>query len=353
MRGLLPIVSSVIAVALAAPLTAAAAPPAAAVRVDQLGFASGERKIAYLLAANVRPAAAFEVVDAAGAVVFSGRAGASRGRWSKRYRAVQPLDLSGLTAPGTYWIQVAGTPAVSSPPFHIGNPAELFRGRVADVVSFFQAQRDGGDVVRGALHRKPAHLNDHELAWYAWPHYESADSDVIVGNALTPLRGPPVDLEGGWLDAGDFVKFTHTIAYADALLFASERAMGTTAPATLDPEARFGLRWLQRAWNPRTGVLALQVGIGSGNEAGTFRGDHDVWRLPERDDALTGAVNRYLTHRPAFRANGPGTPLPPNLAGRVTAAFALAAQIDAGRDRATSPARAGGRGGNLRCGPRA
>ena len=100
----------------------------------------------------------------------------------------------------------------------------------------------------------------------------------------------------------------------------------------LDAEARFGLRWLGKAWNPRTGVLALQVGIGSGNKAGTFNGDHDVWRLPERDDALRGAANRYLTRRPAFRANAPGTPLPPNLAGRVTAAFALAAQLDARRN---------------------
>ena len=141
-----------------------------------------------------------------------------------------------------------------------------------------------------------------------------------------------MDLEGGWLDAGDFIKFTHTTAYADTLLFASERALGGSSPATLDPEARFGLRWLAKAWDPRAGVLALQVGIGSGNTAGTFNGDHDVWRLPQLDDALTGPANRYLTRRPAFRANDPGTPLPPNLAGRVTAAFALAAQVDAGRN---------------------
>ena len=42
----------------------------------------------------------------------------------------------------------------------------------------------------------------------------------------------------------------------------------------------------------------------------------------------------YLRDRPAFRANAPGTPVPPNLAGRVAAAFALAAQID------TDPAQA-------------
>jgi hypothetical protein len=335
MRLFRPLIGTAIAVALVAPASATAAAPAAAVRVDQLGFAPGETKVAYLLARSARPGAAFSVVDGSGRVVLSGHAGASRGRWNARFRAVQPLDLSALTTPGTYRIEIAGPPAITSPPFRIGSPAALFRGRVADVVAFFQVQRDGADVIAGPLHRRPAHLRDRKLTYYAWPRYESADSDTILGRALRPL-GETIDLEGGWLDAGDFIKFTHTIAYADTLLLAAQRTMGATAPATLDPEIRFGLRFLRKAWNPRTGVLALQVGIGSGNKAGTFSGDHDVWRLPERDDALSGAGNRYLKTRPAFRANDPGTPLPPNLAGRVSAAFALAAQIDAKR----SPARA-------------
>ena len=113
----------------------------------------------------------------------------------------------------------------------------------------------------------------------------------------------------------------------------------TRAPPALVPEARFGLDWLRKAWDPQQKVLYLQVGIGSGNQQGTFNGDHDLWRLPERDDSLTGSANRYLRNRPAFRANDPGTPLPPNLAGRVAAAFALAAQVDAKtpRRRARSP----------------
>jgi hypothetical protein len=193
------------------------------VRVDQLGFSPGETKIAYLLTATAQPGAAFIVVDSSGDIAFSGLADASRGRWNKRYGAVQPLDLSALTAPGTYRIVVAGPPTATSPPFRVAGAGELFRGRVAEIVSFFQAQRDGGDVVAGPLQRKPAHRNDRALSWYAWPHYESADSDVIVGSALIPLGGPRVDLEGGWVDAGDFVKFTHTTAYADTLLFASER----------------------------------------------------------------------------------------------------------------------------------
>jgi hypothetical protein len=304
---------------------------APAIRVDQLGYASNERKVAYLIAPAPVRRARFEVVDANGRVVLRARAGRSRGRWNRHYRAVQPLNLSALRSPGTYRVKTRGA---NSPPFRIAPSPVLFAPRVADAVAFFQAQRDGPDVIPTVMERKPAHLNDRASAIYAAPRYESAGSDVIVGG-LKRIGGP-VDLAGGWVDAGDFIKFTHTTAYADALLFAAERTLGAAAPPALDAEARFGLAWLSKAWLPARGVMMLQVGIGSGNRHGTFNGDHDVWRLPERDDSLPGAKNRYLRHRPAFRANAPGTKLPPNLAGRVAAAFALAAQVDAAQE----PARA-------------
>jgi hypothetical protein len=239
------------------------------------------------------------------------------------------LDFTGLRTPGRYRLRVAG---VRSPRFRVSQ--SLFRPRVADAVEFFQAQRDGADVIPGTLRRRPAHLNDRTADLYAHPRYDGPDSDVIVGRSLKRIGGP-VDAEGGWMDAGDFIKFAHTTAYAASLLLIVERELGTRAPPSLDAEARFGLDWLDKAWRESDGTMLLQVGIGSGNEAGTFNGDHDVWRRPERDDALRGARNRYLRRRPVFLANAPGTPLPPNLAGRTAAAFALAAQLD----RTTDPAR--------------
>jgi glycosyl hydrolase family 9/cellulase-like Ig domain-containing protein len=297
---------------------------AAAVRADQLGFAPGEAKIAYLLGGPSR-AEQFSVVDGAGRTVLRGRAGATRGRWNARYGSVRPLDLTRLRAPGTYRVRAAG---ITSSPFRIGPPAVLFSPRVADVVAFFTAQRDGAKVVPGPLRRRPAHLRDRTAPLYEWPRYEGPDSDVILGRTLRPLGGR-VDLEGGWVDAGDFIKFTHTTAYADTLLLAARRALGAEAPAGLDAEIRFGLAWLGKAWDQRRGIMYIQVGIGSGNNTGSFNGDHDLWRLPERDDHLSGASNRYLRDRPAFRANRAGAPVPPNVAGRVAAAYALAAQVDA------------------------
>jgi endoglucanase len=302
------------------------------VRVDQLGFAPDETKVAYLLARRPASGARFQVLDAAGSVVLTGRAGPSRGRWNQRYHAVHALGVSALRAPGSYRIRAAGA---TSPPFTIAPRAELLAPRVADAVTFFQAQRDGADVIPGALHRRPAHRNDRRAAIYAHPRYDGPDSDVIKGRSLKRV-GAPVDVEGGWEDAGDFVKFTHATAYASTLLLVARRALGADAPPTLEPEARHGLAWLDKAWLEQEKVLLMQVGIGSGNARGTFNGDHDVWRLPSKDDDLAGRRNRYLRHRPVFRANDPGRAVPPNLAGRVAAAFALAAQLDAGSD----PARA-------------
>jgi hypothetical protein len=319
----------VVAALLLALPAASAARDRPVVRVDQLGYAPGEHKVAYLLAPQRHAHARFAVLDRDGHAVLRGHAGRSRGRWNRRYGAVQPLDLSALHTPGTYRIRAAGA---LSPRFRIGSA--LFLPRVGEAVEFFQAQRDGANVIAGPLHRRPAHLNDRHASLYAHPRYDGPDSDVIVGRSLKRIGGP-VDVEGGWMDAGDFVKFTHTTAYAATLLLVARRELGAAAPATLEPEARFGLDWLDKAWLD-DGSMLMQVGIGSGNKRGTFYGDHDLWRLPEKDDALTGRANRYLRVRPVFRANAPGTPLPPNLAGRTAAAFALAAQLDA----TAQPARA-------------
>lgn len=324
------LISLLLVASLFMPLGAGAATPKGQVRVDQVGYTVEQSKVAWLLAPRLRAAQVFHVEARDGTVAFTATAGTSTGRWNRVYRAVQPLDFSDLRRPGEYRIIVPGNPGAASPWFRIGAAWQLVDPLIGDTVTFFQAQRDGPDVIPGDLGRKPSHLNDSAAAMYQWPDYPDPDSDAIDGD-LTPLGGT-TDLSGGWFDAGDFIKFSHTTAYADALLWAAQRELGAAAPETLIPEARFGLDWLAKAWHPDTGALDLQVGIGGGDIQGTYVGDHDVWRLPETDDALTDASNRYLSHRPAFAANAPGAPLPPNLAGRVAAAFALAAQVTAASD---------------------
>src|SRR3954469_13928510 len=261
-----------IAVGLGAAMLAAApaaARPAPQVRVDQLGYAPGEAKVAYLLAPRALRNARFRVTNAARQTVFRGRAGKRRGGWTRGYRAVQPLDLSGLRTPGRYRVRVR---RARSPRFRIAGPAALLRPRIAESVAFFRAQRD------------TAHRNDAHAALYADPSYDGPDSDVIRGRSLKRIGGT-VDAADGWVDAGDFIKFTHTTAYATALLLIARRELGAAVAPELEPEARFGLAWLDKAWQD-DGTMLLQVGIGSGNKSGTFNGDHDVWRLPQKDDGL-------------------------------------------------------------------
>jgi hypothetical protein len=315
--------AAVVVVTLSASFAASAsATPAASgfVRVDQVGYASGEAKQAYLMTTGPAPGAAFTVVDERGRTVLGATAGARLGSWNAAYPDVYALDLTRLRRPGTYRVRAAGA---TSPAFRVGD-ARMFRRPADDAAGFFGTQRDGAHVLPGELRRRPSHLNDRTASVYDWPAFTGEDTDEIKGG-LKRIGGP-VDVEGGWFDAGDFLKFTHTAAFADTLLWAARRDGGP------DPrvagEARYGLDWLGKMWDGRSKTLYLQVGIGSGNDQGTFAGDHDTWRLPEADDHDTAAGHQFIRNRPVFRAAAPGQQISPNLAGRVSAAFALAAQVE-------------------------
>ena len=265
-------------------------PPARAalpgeIRVNQQGYLPGEPKVA-LLMAPASVSGSFEVEDQLGDVVLTGTIPAgSEGAWNSGFPEIYRLDLSALTAPGTYHVVVGGAVSATSPEFEIADAETLYRELLTDGVRFDQAQRDGAQVIPGTLGRRPAHLLDRSARVYAWPHMVRGE-DLITDQDLDP-SGTRADVEGGWADAGDYLKFTHSSAYNDVLLFTSARLLGGRAPTPLLTEARFGARWLAKMWDRRTGTLHLQVGIGSGNRAGTFYGDHDGWRLPEADDHNT------------------------------------------------------------------
>jgi hypothetical protein len=316
------LVAAVLTGVVVAPAQAA---PAGHIRLDQIGFGTAEAKHAYVLggAANTK----FTVVDSSGRTVLTGRTGASTGSWSDKFPAVHPIDFSAVKTAGTYRIKVG---SATSTPFKIDSLARLFQPVANNTVEFFQAQRDGASVIPGRLNRKPAHLTDRDAMVYEEPVFKGEGGDQIAA----PLKatGVKVDLEGGWFDAGDFVKFTHASSYSTASMLLALRNKHNDA---LYEEAEFGLKWLDKAWDEKTGVLYAQVGIGTGSEEFGFVGDHDVWRLPEADDKLDvkpGDSQYYIKYRPVFRANKPGEKISPNLVGRVAGSFALAAQIESRRN---------------------
>ncbi|MEV6580488.1 glycoside hydrolase family 9 protein [Streptomyces sp. NPDC051582] len=298
----------------------------ALVRVDQAGYVADGTKTAVVMGPrDALAGAGFAVLDVKGRSVLTGRIGPRTGSWNERFPSVRTVDLSALTAPGTYRLTLTGTAAGASPRFRVAPARELMAPLVEQNVRFFQAQRDGGEVVAEVLHRKASHLSDRRATVYETPRF-STDGTSLEERGLTPAGGP-VDVSGGWFDAGDFLKFTHTASYAVVQMFLARREM--PAAAGLSAEAEHGVRWLERMWDGPTGTLYAQVGLGAGNEG--IGNDHDVWRLPEADDALgtaPGDRNHVLRYRPVFRANEPGERISPNLAGRVAAAFALAAQAE-------------------------
>jgi len=324
--------------------TAVVQPAGAAVtgliRVDQVGYRTGEAKTAYLMTASAVPGARFAVRDTRGNAVLTGKVKPNAGRWSAAYKAVHPIDFSGLTRPGTYRITVSGDARAESPAFRIASGRDLLSPLVNDTVAFFQVQRDGANVVPGILDREPSHLTDRRAIVYEHPVFEGDGGDVPA-EPLKPMAGVGrVDIEGGWFDAGDFVKFTHATAYSLAEMLYLQRTEGHAGlsaarlgdRAVLARETAHGLRWLDKAWDARSRTLYVQVGIGTGSEKFGFLGDHDVWRLPEADDKLdTGPGDewQFIKFRPVFPAADPGDKVSPNLAGRGSAAFALAAQVAA------------------------
>ncbi|MBA8794184.1 hypothetical protein FHX74_001789 [Friedmanniella endophytica] len=319
--------------------------PRVAVRVDQLGYVDDAPKYAFVLSAAPLTRPRLAVVDARGRTVATVVA-TRRGRWSAAYPDVYQADLGAVRRHGRYRLVLLGSTAVS-PSFPVASARTLWAPVLAKGVAFDQLQRDGAAVrprpaAAGTIRRAPSHRDDARAGVYHWPRFTAPDTDEIADADLRAYPGEHVDAEGGWFDAGDYLKFTHSTAYADVLLYAAAAQapadrIGRARRAALLAEARHGTRWLRQMWDGRRGVLAFQVGIGSGNAAGTFTGDHDLWRLPQADDHDTAHADRYsAAHRPVFVANRPGQRISPNLAGRTAAALAMAARADARRH----PARA-------------
>lgn len=304
--------------------TAASAGPAPRyVRVDQVGYVAGaSTKRAWLLSGSDLSGSTFDVRDGTNATVYTGTVGADLGAWNTSFTHLYPLSFGTVSTGGTYTIVASGATSV---PFLIGTAAALYAPLVHNSVDFYRAHRDGFHVDGSLLDRKPAHLNDARASVYAIPHYNA--DDVLLRDLVKV--GGPVNAAGGWFDAGDYIKFVGTTAFAESLMLLALRDHAAVASSSrMRAEALHGLAWLLKMWDDRRRVLYFQVGIGSGND--TILGDHDVWRLPQVDDGYTSRAARYLSHRPVFRTGPPGSKLPPSLAGRLSAVMGLCGQVFAG-----------------------
>lgn len=257
-------------------------------RLNQAGYHPDDAKVAIAAAASVLNGD-FTVARASdGATVFTGTIGPDQGAWGA-FSHHHPLDFSTLTTTGTYRVRLPS--GATSPTFAIGDAA--YNGLADLSRRFFAVQRSGDTHPDG---HAPSHLNDAPLSTDTNQHR---------------------DVTGGWYDAGDYLKFTLTTAYATLFQLLAYRDapyafqdLDTTGVPQVLNEAPIGLDWLEKMWNPNEPMLYVQVGSEADHNQG--------WRLPE-DDTLDGTAQR-----PVYPADpGKGA----NLAGKTAAAFALAAQL--------------------------
>ena len=239
----------------AAPGSAAAR---AYVRVDQVGYVQDAPKQAFLLSTADHEGEPFDLVGDGNVVVFSGTIGADRGAWNDRFGHVNQIDFDAFADPGVYVLEAAGA---TSPPFEIGSGSAVFGHLLANALAFFHEQHDGRHVDPGLLDRKPSHLNDAHATVYETPDYVNGQ----LAQPLVPIG--TVNVEGGWFDAGDYIKFVHTAAFVEVpmqLALRDDASLFTNGGPNFRAEAKFGLQWLLKMIDVDRGVVYYQVGIGNG-----------------------------------------------------------------------------------------
>jgi endoglucanase len=339
-------------VLLACSVTTAAA-SSAYVRVNQAGYETGNNRFqAYLMSTAPESGATFKVINSEGQTVDSGAIGALLGTWSNSGKLSYQVYALDFTAPGddVYSIAVAGPVSATSPKFAVNTPSVLYPGFLLNTLWFYETERDGANYIPNALRSAPGHLNDANTTVYDTPLLNKNDE---IANAGTPLTstGSVIDGEGGWWDAGDYMKYVETVSYTTALMEIGVRdfpnQMGPHAPVNpaappvavsyagtaagaptasdFSAEAQFGFSWLMQMWDDNSKTLYYQVDNSQDwKNFPALETEYDIWTPPQAADDYKGCTADYfyICYRPSFVAATAGSPISPNLAGRMAAAFA-------------------------------
>jgi endoglucanase len=373
--------------------TPTAAAQSAFVRVSQVGYEAGETPFrAYLMSTAAASGATFRVIDSKGTAAYSGTVGSLLGIWSHSKTVAYNVYALDFKVPGghLYTISVSGPVAAASPAFAVDCPSALYSGLLLNTLFFYETERDGADFIRNGLRTAPGHLKDENARVYETPPLDSNDfvDNVPPTPPLVSAKLPNIDASGGWWDAGDYMKYVETVSYTAALMqigirdfpgqmgayaqlnpppppgsvsYAGDSGRGAPASSDFTEEAKFGMNWLMKMWNDKTRTLYYQVDnsqdwdyYGEGNPSsatsncgGTYVTpyclitEYDIWTLPQTADNFEQAgdpepcdpyTTFFICNRPVYVAGPAGSPVSPNLAGRLAADFALCYQLNRAAD---------------------
>lgn len=255
-------------------------------RFNQLGFLPHEYKSAIILS-NIK----FENVTAfvrevrSKKIVYSSHINNFQSYGNFNYSFL--FDFSSVQTKGDYYLEIAD---YKSEAFPINE--SIYNNVAEKLLDFFKVQRCG--YTDPYLH-EVCHISD---------------ATSLIENGITINKS--MDLTGGWHDAGDYVKFLNTTAFAtymllfsyefDPIKFGFDKNKNST-PDILE-EAKVGLDWLLRCYVEKNKLVTQVQNLNDQNVG---------WRLPENDP--------LQFNRPAFVGSGK------NLIGIYTAALALGARI--------------------------
>jgi endoglucanase len=289
-----------LATVLALAVAAAIATQAEATTIRTGGpSAAGDPKVAVVASNHDLKGRRFVVTRGGGRVgevVLRGRLRPAEGS-SAPWRHAYLADLSSVRARGRYRVHVG---PVFSRTWRVRGEGSA--GLVDLVLDFFRSNSDGNEP--SPIHA-PSHLHD----------------AVIKGG---PHDGQHVDLTGGWMDAGDMIKFAQNEAFSAAALEAAARLDPADADA-IGAQADVAIRWLEKL-HPYPGVFVVQVGD---------HRDHDNgFRNPATDDSSSRpGIGQRVAYHWGSRVGG-------DIGGKVATALALAADRASGSRRAQLTAEA-------------
>jgi len=289
-----------------------------ALRYDQIGYAWGGRLWAVVVGQG-EPAPAFRIYATA-TRCFVGDGVAGPRVLDARSRAGTALtgdrvDLSAIPGPGEYLVVLADG-ARFGPIVVADDPHEVALSLVS---RFLRSQRCGATTAEASHHgacHLHASLTDGDRATASGDGV--AVDDGYRGD-VSETTGPAVDGEGGWHDAGDYIKFLGTTSFTLAVDLialrdrgaALKRRLGAAPVEELRTELRWGLDW----------VVKMIGGDAYYHQVSGERDHQAGFRKP--DDDTEHPVRGYA-HRPVFRlAPGRGG----NLLGRAAAALAAGSEV--------------------------
>lgn len=397
-RSCIPCFSIVAIVTLSVLLVASSQPSraqSAYVRVSQVGYEAGKAPFrAYLMSMVAETGATFTIKNENDRRADSGSVGALLGTWSHSKTLAYYVYAIDFNVPrgDLYIISVTGPVSAASPIFAVGRPDILYSGLLLNTLFFYQTERDGDDFIRNALRTAPGHIKDEHAHVYETPFLDSNDfnDNAPPKPPLVSAKLLQIDAAGGWWDAGDYLKYVETASYTAALMqigvrdfpnqmgaharlnppappgsvsYAGNSGVGAPISSDFTSEANFGVNWLMKMWDDDAKRLYYQVdnsqdwdyyGEGdpssaTGNCGGTYVTpyclitEYDIWTLPQAADNYrqTGDpepcdpyTTSFICNRPVYVAAAAGSPISPNLAGRLSADFALCYQLNRTTNRA-------------------